>query len=57
MKKEKIGHDTDKAMAKVGSAPPKKSKKLQTESPISEKDEEKKAEDELRERMRRKRDL
>lgn len=53
MKKQKIsGHDTDKAPAKSGSASPPKDKKLQTDEPLAEKDEVKKAEEEQRKRMR-----
>jgi hypothetical protein len=53
MKKQKIsGHDTDKALAKVGSVTPPKDKKLQTEEPIAEKDEIKQAEEEQRKRMK-----
>jgi hypothetical protein len=51
-KQEKSGHNTDKALAKAGSVIPPKNKKLQTEEPIAEKDEEKLAEEEQRKRMR-----
>ncbi|MNK04873.1 hypothetical protein D3C87_227460 [compost metagenome] len=53
MKKQKIsGQDTDKALAKAGSVSPPKDKKLQTDEPLAEKDEVKKAEEEQRKRMR-----
>lgn len=51
-KQEKSGHDIDKALAKAGSVPPRKNKKLQTDEPISEKDEVKQAEEEQRKRMK-----
>jgi hypothetical protein len=51
-KQKKSGHDTDKALAKAGSVMPAKNKKLQTEEPIAEKDEEKQAEEELRKRIK-----
>ena len=51
-KQEKSGHDIDKALAKAGSVSPPKNKKLQTEEPISEKDEVKQAEEEQRKRMK-----
>lgn len=51
-------NDTDKAMAKVGSSKPGKSKsdkpkpgKLKTQEPLAEKDEVKQAEDDMRKRI------
>jgi len=46
--------DTGKTTAKTDRNKEKKTKKLETEAPLAEKDEVKKAEDELRERMKRK---
>ncbi|WP_342327926.1 hypothetical protein [Pedobacter sp. FW305-3-2-15-E-R2A2] len=51
-KQEKTGHDVDKALAKTGSVNLPKNKKVQTEEPIAEKDEEKQAEEEQRKRMK-----
>ena len=51
-RQKKSGHDTDKALAKVGSVTPPKNKKPQTDLPLAEKDEVKQAEEEQRQRMK-----
>ena len=50
-KQEKLGHDTDKALARAGSVNLPKNKKLQTEEPLAEKDEVKQAEEQQRKQM------
>lgn len=51
-KQEKKGHDMDKPLAKAGSVNLPKNKKLQTDEPLSEKDEVKQAEERQRKRMK-----
>jgi hypothetical protein len=51
-KQEKSAHNTDKAMARVGSINPPKNKNLKTEEPLAEKDEVKQAEERQRKQMR-----
>ncbi len=52
-KEERSGHDTDKALAKAGSVNPNKDKKLKTDEPLSEKDEQKQAEEKQRKHLKK----